>query len=64
MISTNVQHFKMEIESTEWDSICRICLQEGQMQSIFDQDDESTDLTIADKVMQCSSIEVSFCSTN
>lgn len=58
----------MEIESvaTEWDAICRICLQEGEMHSIFDEIidiDESTTndsegLTIANKIMLCSSIEV------
>lgn len=51
----------MEIDSTEWDEICRICLQEGQLYSIFDFDDEKSELNIAQKIMQCSSIEVFVC---
>lgn len=48
----------MEVDTTEWDAICRICLQEGQLHSIFDYEDENAELNIAEKVMMCSSIEV------
>lgn len=53
----------MDGDSTEWDAICRICLQEGDMHSIFDSfdDDFTTDgefITIANKIMLCSPIEV------
>lgn len=48
----------MEIDSTEWDEICRICLQEGELYSVFDFDDEKSEFNIAQKIMQCSSIEV------
>lgn len=51
--------FEMDVDTTEWDAICRICLQEGQMNSIFDYDDEKSDIHIADKIMLCSSIDVS-----
>lgn len=49
---------RMEVDTTEWDAICRICLQEGQLFSIFDYEDESTDVTIAKKISMCSAIEV------
>lgn len=50
----------MEIETiAEWDAICRICLQEGQLHSLFDYDDEKSDLNIAEKIMLCSQILVS-----
>lgn len=49
----------MDSELTEWDAICRICLQEGELHSIFDYMDDKSDLNIASKVMICSSIEVS-----
>lgn len=48
----------MEIERTEWDAICRVCLQEGILHSIFDYDFENSELTIANKIMLCSSIDV------
>lgn len=48
----------MEIERTEWDAICRICLQEGPLSSIFEYDEENTEMTIANKIMLCSSIDV------
>lgn len=48
----------MEMDTTEWDAICRICLQEGQMYSIFDFDDDKADINIAKKISMCSSIEV------
>lgn len=55
----------MEIETTaEWDAICRICLQEGQLHSILDFDDEKSDLNIAEKIMLCSSITVSWNAAN
>lgn len=40
----------------EWNIICRICLQEGDMHSIFDRDEDG--LLIADKIMSCSNLEV------
>lgn len=50
----------MEIETiAEWDAICRICLQEGQLHSIFDFDDEKSELNIGEKIMLCSPIVVS-----
>lgn len=50
----------MEIETiAEWDAICRICLQEGQLHSLFDFDDEKSELNIAEKIMLCSPIMVS-----
>lgn len=49
---------EMEMDTTEWDAICRICLQEGQMYSIFDYDDDKSDISIAKKISMCSSIEV------
>lgn len=50
----------MEIETiAEWDAICRICLQEGQLHSIFDYDDEKSELNIGEKIMLCSPIVVS-----
>lgn len=50
----------MEIDTiAEWDAICRICLQEGQLHSLFDYDDEKSDLNIAEKIMLCSPIVVS-----
>lgn len=49
----------MEIDTiAEWDAICRICLQEGQLHSLFDFDDES-ELNYAEKIMLCSPIVVS-----
>lgn len=54
----------MEINCTEWQEICRICLQEGELFSVFDFDNENSELNIADKVMQCSSIEVGFFTSN
>lgn len=49
----------MEIDTiAEWDAICRICLQEGQLHSLFDFDDEKSELNIAEKIMQCSPIVV------
>lgn len=36
-----------------WDSICRICLKEGDLSPIFDGGDD-----ISAKIMLCSSIEV------
>lgn len=55
-----------ENETTEWDAICRICLQEGEMHSIFDSSLMTNDYeydveitTIAKKIMLCSPIEVS-----
>lgn len=49
----------MEIDTiAEWDAICRICLQESQLHSLFDFDDEKSDLNIADKIMLCSPIVV------
>lgn len=50
----------MEIDTiAEWDAICRICLQEGQLHSLFDYDDEKSELNIAEKIMLCSPIVVS-----
>lgn len=49
----------MEIDTiAEWDAICRICLQEGQLHSLFDFDDEKSELNIAEKIMLCSPIVV------
>lgn len=48
----------MEVDATEWDAICRICLQGGQLHSVFDFDDEKSELNIAEKIMLCSTIEV------
>lgn len=49
----------MEIDTiAEWDAICRICLQEGQLHSLFDFDEEKSDLNIAEKIMLCSPIVV------
>lgn len=54
------QMSEMEIDTiAEWDAICRICLQEGQLHSLFDFDDEKSDLNIAEKIMLCSPIMVS-----
>ncbi|KAJ6636667.1 Zinc finger protein [Pseudolycoriella hygida] len=36
-----------------WDSICRICLKEGDLSPIFDGDED-----VSEKIMLCSSIEV------
>lgn len=41
----------------ELDSICRVCLQSGDMEPIFG--DEGEDTAISLKFSQCSSIEVS-----
>lgn len=41
----------------EWSMICRICLQEGDLISIFDTD-ETSNLTLCEKIMQCSTINV------
>lgn len=51
---------KMEVDSTEWDAICRICLQEGTLHSLFDYDDEKSEMNIAEKIMLCSPIEVNW----
>lgn len=49
----------MEIDTiAEWDAICRICLQEGQLHSLFDFDDEKSELNIAEKIMLCAPIVV------
>lgn len=49
----------MEIDTiAEWDAICRICLQEGQLHSLFYFDDEKSELNIAEKIMLCSPILV------
>lgn len=45
----------MELE-VDWHAVCLVCLQEGEMKSIFDKDVE--DLTICDKIMRCSNIQV------
>lgn len=39
-----------------WDSICRICLQGGEMCSIFDNDDKN--IQICDKIIKCSNISI------
>lgn len=50
----------MEIDTNaEWDAICRICLQSGQLHSLFDFDDKKSELNIAEKIMVCSPIMVS-----
>lgn len=36
-----------------WDSICRICLKEGDLSPIFDGEED-----VSVKIMMCSSIEV------
>ncbi|XP_065082298.1 myoneurin-like [Ochlerotatus camptorhynchus] len=41
----------------EWNITCRICLQEGQIRSLFDICPESN-LSYCDKVMQCTSVEI------
>lgn len=51
----------MDGDATEWDAICRICLQEGELHSLFDAVDDDSDgelITIANKIMLCSTIEV------
>lgn len=48
----------MEIDGTEWDAMCRICLQGGQLHSLFDYDDAKSEINIAEKIMLCSPIEV------
>ncbi|XP_055319139.1 zinc finger protein interacting with ribonucleoprotein K-like [Sitodiplosis mosellana] len=49
----------MEIETiAEWDAICRICLQEGQLHSLFDFDDEKSELNIGEKIMLCAPIVI------
>lgn len=49
----------MEIDTiAEWDAMCRICLQGGQLHSLFDFDDEKSELNIAEKIMLCSPISV------
>lgn len=40
----------------EWNIICRICLQEGEMHSIFEKDING--LRICDKIMLCSNVKV------
>lgn len=50
---------ELDAELTEWDAICRICLEEGEMHSIFDFVDDNSDIDIASKIMMCSTIEVS-----
>lgn len=59
----------MDGDATEWDAICRICLQEGEMHSIFDSyvDSDNYDadevITVANKIMLCSPIEVCILTT-
>lgn len=53
-------NMNVEVDTTEWDAICRVCLQEGTLHSIFDYDDENSELNIAEKVMLCSPIKVRF----
>lgn len=47
----------MDMNDVEWNTICRVCLQEGEMTSIHVKDDQN--MTIKDKIIMCSSIEVS-----
>lgn len=41
----------------EWDNICRVCLQEGVMRQIFDENEEES--VISHRITLCSSIIVS-----
>ncbi|XP_052898840.1 zinc finger protein 44-like [Anopheles moucheti] len=43
--------------SSEWNNMCRTCLQSGVSRSIFEQD-ESLQLSYADKVMQCVNVTI------
>lgn len=41
----------------EWNAICRICLQEGDLHAIFGEEDKPS--RMSEKIMLCSSIIVS-----
>lgn len=41
----------------EWNMICRVCLQEGDMVSVYEKDE--TSVSYGEKIMLCSAIVVS-----
>lgn len=41
----------------DWNSVCLVCLQEGDMRSIYEKDEKN--MTLSEKIMRCSTIEVS-----
>lgn len=43
----------------DWNVICRICLQDGDMVSLFSRDSASN-LMLSEKVVQCTNIDVSY----
>lgn len=43
------------MNDVEWNTICRVCLQEGEMTSIHVKDG---DLSIKEKIVTCSNINV------
>nr|XP_029722259.1 myoneurin [Aedes albopictus] len=42
----------------EWNVTCRVCLQEGEIRSLFDDTCPESNLSYGAKVMQCSSVEI------
>lgn len=46
----------IKVGDVEWNTICRVCLQEGEMTSIHIKDERN--MTIKDKIVLCSSIQV------
>lgn len=49
-------HTSMSL-NPEWNITCRVCLQEGQIRSLFDVCPDSN-MSYCEKVMQCSSVEI------
>lgn len=49
---------KMEDFAMEWNDICRVCLQDGDLISFYTKDD--CDITICEKIMYCAAVNVSF----
>lgn len=40
----------------DWNSVCLVCLQEGDMRSIYEKDEKN--MTLSEKIMRCSTIEI------
>jgi Zinc-finger associated domain (zf-AD)/Zinc finger, C2H2 type len=47
---------EMDIADIQLNEVCRVCLQNGEMHSIFDRDD--TDMVYTDKIMQTTSLVI------
>lgn len=47
----------MDDFAMEWNDVCRVCLQNGDLISFYTKDD--CDISICDKIMYCAAVNVS-----